>query len=871
MKLRLLILTITLTTFFWSCTSSRKATTTTPTPQETKIKIPEPANYQASTTKMHDLIHTKLRVSFDWNKKQLLGEAEITLKSHFYPSKMLYLDAKGMEIKSVKLITGATKSELAYQYRNDSICITLDKNYSHRDTFSVYIDYISKPEDLPKGGSVAITDEKGLYFINADASDKTKPQQVWTQGETRSSSVWFPTIDHPNQKTTQEIYITVDTAFVTLSNGILVSSIVNNSNGTRTDYWKQSLPHAPYLFMMAVSRFAVVKDKWRNIEVNYYLEPEYEKYARKIFGNTPEMLEFYSKKLGVDYPWQKYSQVVVRDYVSGAMENTTATLHGEFFLQDDRSLLDGDNEETISHELFHHWFGDYVTCESFANLPLNESFATYGEYLWNEYKYGVDQADYALQNDLRTYLQEARNKQVNLIRFDYKKEMDMFDRHSYQKGGRVLHMLRKFTGDDAFFASLKLYLENNRFGAAEIHDLRLAFEKVTGEDLNWFFNEWFLDKGHPSLKIEYNYDSEKNKQIVKVQQLQSFETTPLFKLPVYIDIYTNEGVERKKVIVNRQTEVFEFPVKSKPVLVNFDAQKMLLCTKNDMHSNDEWIAMYKNAPLYMDRYEALSKLIKEYKEGTPEAEIVKKALNDAHWNIRSLAIKNSKTLLASNNGEVKKVLLNLAGRDPKSAVRNDALQILAENFNNDSDVNVVMNNALNDSSYQVLETAIEYRVENNPKEGLLLVKKMEAEKNDNIREIVSGVYMKYGSDEQFEYMTSSMKASTGYGKYSAVQNYGKFLLKCNTANAEKGIAEIADVGYNYSQWFVRLSASQALAEINKSYGKNKTDTTTPASNTVLNERAEIENELVRKKASELLTDIKAKETDPNLVRIYNKN
>jgi aminopeptidase N len=292
------------------------------------------------------------------------------------------------------------------------------------------------------------------------------------------------------------------------------------------------LPHAPYLFMMAIGEFAIVKDKWRDREVNYYVEPKYEIDARAIFGNTPEMMEFFSKKMGVDYAWPKYSQVVVRDYVSGAMENTSATIHGEFVQQTAREMIDRNNEDIVSHELFHHWFGDLATCESWSNLPLNESFATYGEYLWNEYKYGRDIADIGLESDLKSYLDESKMKQEHLIRFYYENREDMFDRHSYAKGGTILHMLRKYLGDDAFFAGLKLYLTNNSFKSAEVHDLRLAFEEVTGEDLNWFFNQWFLNQGHPKLSINYNWDAATMSQQITVEQLQDLNTTPLYKLPV---------------------------------------------------------------------------------------------------------------------------------------------------------------------------------------------------------------------------------------------------------------------------------------------------------------------------------------------------
>ncbi len=515
-----------------------------------------------------------------------------------------------------------------------------------------------------------------------------------------------------------------------------------------------------------------------------------------------------------------------------------------------------------------------MTCESWSNLPLNESFATYGEYLWNEYKYGKDEADYYFNNDLNNYLREARNKQADLIRFDYEIQDHMFDNHSYAKGGRVLHMLRKYTGDAAFFASLKLYLERNKFQAVEIHNLRLAFEEVTGEDLNWFFNQWFLDKGHPSLKIEYAYDAVTGKERVTVQQAQSFETTPLYRIPVDIDFYTAGTVTRKRVIINNQVETFEFDMKSKPDVVNFDAAKMLLCSKSDNHSNEEWVSLYKLGPLFMDRYEAMSKIMKSYSAGTPEAEMVRSALDDAHWNIRMHAVRNSKTLIAADREGMKQKLMAMAAQDVKSDVRDESLLMLANEFTADADVKKLMRNAVNDSSYVVMTTAVEFILEDNLKEGLALLKTMEKEENENIMELVSGCYKSYGSDEQYTYMTNAMVEAKGYSKYAAVQNYGKFLLRCNPSNANNGIDQIATIGGNYPQWVVRLSAVQTLSEIAESYGKNSgkqpEGQIAKPGDTVINERQEIENSNVRKKAEALMIEIKSKEKDLNLLKIYSK-
>jgi Aminopeptidase N len=407
--------------------------------------------YRATHTKMTELKHTKLKVNFDYQKEQMNGEEWLTASPYFYPTDSIVLNAKAMLIHEVSLDKGGAKTPLKYDYKDDMLKINLDKTYNRNQDYTVYIKYTARPNEVTQKGSAAISEAKGLYFINPQGKEEGKPTQIWTQGETEASSAWFPTIDKPNQKTTQEIYITVPDKYVTLSNGSLKES-KNEGNNLRTDHWVMDKKHAPYLFFMGVGEYAIVKDKWRNIPVDYYVEKEYEPYAKQIFGNTPEMMEFFSKLLKYDYPWSKYAQITGQDYVSGAMENTTATLHSDAAQQKPGDLIDENRwEDVISHELFHHWFGDLVTAESWSNLTVNESFANYSEYLWNEYKYGKDFADYTLMKASEGYFRDPSNVSKDLVRFNYHSREDMFDGVSYNKGGSILHMLRNYLGDDAFF------------------------------------------------------------------------------------------------------------------------------------------------------------------------------------------------------------------------------------------------------------------------------------------------------------------------------------------------------------------------------------------------------------------------------------
>src|SRR5258706_1316578 len=844
------------------CKSTKQATPVRQLP-EINVSASAPTKiYRASNTMSSDLIHTKLVVNFDWTEKYLYGQATITLKPHFYPVDSVILNARGMKIANVMQITKEGNQKTRYHYENDSLTIFLDRKYLRDENYTVWIDYVSRPDELPQGGSAAIRNDKGLYFINPDGSDPDKPKQIWTQGETQSNSAWFPTIDSPNQRMTQEIYINVDTSYKTLSNGLLVYS-TNNHDGTRTDYWKQSLPAAPYLTMMAVGKYSIVKDKWRNLDVSYYVEPEYEKYAKMIFGHTPEMIEFFSKKLGLDYAWEKFSQVVVRDYVCGAMETTSAVLYGEFNEQHDREYLDNTYEDVISHELFHQWFGDLVTCESWSNVPLNESFATYAEYLWNEYKYGRQVADNGLQDDLTAYLREAQRKKVNLIRFEYDQREDMFDRHTYQKGGCVLHMLRKYVGDEAFFASLKEYLTANKFSSVEIHNLRLAFEKVTGEDLNWFFNEWFLAKGHPELEISYDYDDLLKQQKVIIEQKQSLSSAPVYKIPLDVDIYANGKVKRERVTLTGKKQEFIFSLSAKPDLINVDAEKMLLCFKTDNKPLSEFIYQYYHAPLYLDKYEALQKAGSNYSADSEAAKMVEDALNNKFQGIRILAIKNVASLAQNTKEETKAKLIQLAKSDEKSAVRAEALKALSKYFKDD-DFKTLFREKNKERSYDVANEAAASMPLVSPDGRRTPAAELENDSSSYMLTVVADIYAEYGGNKNNGFFLNAYpKLKSGY-RYEFLTSYGAYLRKADTDIISGGINFMSDKARHAEPWFLRLAAMQSLLAIEETLKAKSEKTST-------HDDAKQDSDEVKKILDALratISDIKKNESDKQLKQIY---
>lgn len=621
--------------------------------------------YRESYTQKIDIIDTKLRLSFDWDSCFVFGEAHILLQPYAYSIRQVRLDARGFDIQKVDMAPyNENFHALQYNYDGKSLLIDLDREYQPSEQLRVYIKYTAKPNKLQVGNIIRTANDKGLYFIK---TPKRTPQ-IWTQGETECNSNWFPTVNDPKEKMTQEITLVVDSGFVTLSNGNLVSS--KKEGAKRIDVWRQTIQHSTYLTMIAVGKFKIIVDKWRDMEVSYYMEPEYAHNARLIFGNTPEMLEYFSTLLGVSFPWDKYSQVVVRDFVSGAMENTSASV---FYEKMNMTLEDYDKnprEEIIAHELFHQWFGDLVTTESWSNLPLNESFATYGEYLWAEYKYGKIAAEALSVRDWTNYLLgEAKIGQKEVVRYHYSYCDEMFDVFSYQKGGRILHYLRQILGDDVFFKGVSHYLKRHAYKSVEIHDLRLAMEEVSGRDLNWFFNQWFLQKGHPKLHITTSYDSLSKKVVVKIAQQQLSEY-PTYRLPMMVDLYDKTGkVSRHPIEMTASEQSFVLN-SDIPSLVVVDAQYAIPAEKTETKTLQEYKFMYEYAPMLQDKIQAFRGIMlsKDAKDDDYK-QLENWLFAEKSWYIRQHLVKQLLYLPRHLRKDFDKTLKKIATKDAKISVR----------------------------------------------------------------------------------------------------------------------------------------------------------------------------------------------------------
>ncbi len=740
--------------------------------------------YRAVATKINNLKHTKLFASFNYEKSQMNGEVWLTLQPHFYPTNQLTLDAKAMDIKEVALVNGARKSKLIYSYDSLQLQINLDKTYTAKESYTIYIKYIARPNEYKGVGSAAISDAKGLYFINPLGTDKDKPTQIWTQGETEASSVWIPTIDKTNQKTTQEFHLTVPSKYVSLSNGILIKQ-TDLKNGFREDVWKMDLPHAPYLFFIGIGDYTVIKDSYNGKEVSYYIEKAYEKVARKIYGNTPQMIAFFEKKLGVPFPWSKYAQISGRDFVSGAMENTTATLHSDAVQQDARELVDGNNwESTIAHELFHQWFGDLVTAESWSNLTVNESFADFSQTLWFEHSKGKDAGAYENYTGLRNYLSSPTDAEKDLVRFYYKDKEDMFDLVSYQKGGRILNMLRHLVGEEAFFASLNKYLKDNKFSNGSAIKLKLAFEAVTGKDLNWFFNQWYFGNGHPYVRIQQKYLYDQQKVLVTIQQTQTQEK--IFILPIGIDVYVKGKRDHYDVWSKNKIDSFYFPAAVTPDNVNVDNDKVLLWAKDESKPMKQYAYQFMHARNFMDRFEAANEAATNLKDPSAKA-IIDAAIIDSFHVIRSIAL-NSYNPTAIDSVMEKKVL-HLADKDPVSAVREDAINVLSKI--NKASYQPYYEKWINDSSYTVAGAALAALELLDSTKAMTIAKQFSTQTiKKRLNTVVSSILTKYGDEQTFDFIANSYAKLNiqSSEKFEMTAPFAQLLIKTSdAAKFKKGI------------------------------------------------------------------------------------
>ena len=638
----------------------------------------------------YDLQHSRIALRFDLDQKKVIGDVTHTLTILRDSTSKIIFDSAGLTIQSVTV----NKSPAKFDTKDDKLIIPLTTAAHAGEKFDVNIRYVGKPT-------------KGLYFILPDKDYPDRPKQVWTQGESEDTRYYLPTYDYPNDRLTTETILTVPASWITVANGKLIS-VTDAANGMKIWTWKESVPSSTYLITIVAGEFDEIKDTWRGIPVTYYAPKGRGDRLTINYSRTPQMIELFSKKLGVDYPWEKYAQSMVDDFVAGGMENSSATTNTSTSLQHPKlapEYLTG-QDDLISHELGHQWFGDLVTCKDWGDIWLNEGFATFMETVWTEAHFGKDQADYARYLNARGWFEQANLYDKPIVRHDFN-DSGEFDGNAYTKGGWVLYMLRHQLGEDAFYRGLKHYLEVNRGKNVVTADLAKAIEEATHTNVDQFFSQWLYGAGAPKFDLSYKYDDAKHEIALTVKQTQKIEgRVGLFRIPTEVEITTASGPKLFPITVSgeKDTAIFTFPADSAPLMVLFDKGGHVLKSADFHKEKKEWLYQLKNATELADRADAVTALGKLKGDEEVVAALADALRSDKAWGVRANA---GDALSRVGGSAASKQLLDALNTAKEPWVRNRIVSALA-NFKDDPAVVAKLNSiAGDDSSYRARAAALQ--------------------------------------------------------------------------------------------------------------------------------------------------------------------
>jgi aminopeptidase N len=579
-----------------------------------------PENFERSRD--YNALHYKLVITLDDKEKSYRGENTMTVASLKDDLRSLVCDAEDFIVTGV---CGPDDGALAYSQANKKLAVALPKELAYGETISIVVRFEQK------------NPRTGLRFIDA-APDH--PAQINTYSWPEDAHHWFPCYDYPNGKVTSEVIASVRGDYKVLSNGRLAGVTEDRAAGARTWHWTQEKPHPAYCIMLAAGPYNVLKDSLGPLPVDYWVYPKDAADAPRSFRKTPKMIDFYGRTFGFPYPWAKYDQVCVAGY-GGGMEATTATILGQATIHDERADQDFSSDGLVAHELAHMWWGNLVTERAWSDVWLSESFATYSEYLFTRFDRGEDEGALNLEAKKDEYVNEARSRYIRPIVFNrYNQPWEIMDAHSYPKGAAVLHMLRFVMGDKAFFRAINEFLNRFAFKNADTHDLRTVVKESSGENLDWFFDQWISKPGHPVFEVSSFWDANGGKLRMKIRQTQDFSKgIPVFRTPVLIGIRTPGKSSSQKVWLSREEETFEFDMPEKPLLVRFDEGNYLLKEVRFEKPAEELIFQLRNDDA-VGRVRAAGELAKLAASPAVREALLAAAVNDIFWAVRRAAVES---------------------------------------------------------------------------------------------------------------------------------------------------------------------------------------------------------------------------------------
>ena len=572
----------------------------------------------------YNLQNVRVSLHFDLDQRKVIGEVTHTLSTLRDGVTHLDFDCAEITVSSARV----NGKDAAFDLRDDELRVQLAQPAKSGEKFEVELKYEGKPTS-------------GLYFILPDKDNPGRAKEIWTQGEAEDTHHYIPIYDYPNDRTTSEMILTVPGDWLTVSNGKLLS-VQDAPNGQKTWTWRQSLPVSTYLISFVAGEYKEKKDTWHNIPITYNVPRGMEDTIDPTFRHTKEMLDFFSDRFGVTYPWDQYAQTAVDEFVASGMENVSATtlaardmVHAEL-ASEKPEAADG----LISHEMTHQWFGDLVTCKDWTNTWLNEGFATFGATLWEEHYYGVDASGYRYWREQNSWMQSKELYSIPIVTRDINDSVEYVG-NVYDKAGWVIHMLREQMGDEAFFRALKHYLDANRLQNVVSADLAKAVEESSGTNVDQFFDQWIYGAGAPRFIVRSSYDDAGMKVSLSVKQTQKVEGhVGLFRVPVNVSITTSSGEKLFPIEISKADETFTFPVDGPPLMVLFDKGDKVLKSVDFQKSPEEWIRQLQTAPDVPDRADAAFALGSMRDNNAAANALGEAAQHDKFWGVREEALRS---------------------------------------------------------------------------------------------------------------------------------------------------------------------------------------------------------------------------------------
>ena len=616
-------------------------------------------------TRDYHLQNVKISLSFDLDQRKVVGEVTHTLSALRDGLTYWYFDCSDIIVSSARV----NGKDAPFELRDDKLRVKLAQPAKSGEIFEVNLRYEAKPT-------------AGIYFILPGKDDPARAKEIWTQGEAEDTHHYVPIYDYLNDRATSEMILTVPAGWLTVSNGKLLG-VQDAANGMKTWTWRQSLPVSTYLISFVVGEYAEKQDTWHNIPVDYYVPRGMEDTLDATFSHTKLMLDFFSDRFGVPYPWDKYAQTAVHDFVASGMENVSATTLATRDLI--HASLAGEQPEAsddlISHEMTHQWFGDLVTCKDWTNTWLNEGFATFGANLWEEHYYGADAAAYRYWRDQNSWMPSRELYPIPILTRNIDDSVEYVG-NVYDKAGWVIHMLREQMGDDAFFAALKHYLEANRLQNVVTADLVKAIEDSSGRNVDQFFDQWIYGAGAPRFLVRSAYDAATKKVTLDVRQTQKVEgSVGIFRVPINVAITTSSGEKIFPIEISKDDETFSFPVDGEPRMVLFDKGDKILKSLDFQKTPEEWIRQLKTAADVPDRADAAVALGALRDNDAAVSALGEAARSDRYWGVREEALR---ALGRMDSNEARKQVLNALSND-QPWVRQVATEQMGR-FTGDEDV-----------------------------------------------------------------------------------------------------------------------------------------------------------------------------------------